>query len=85
MLDKLVPGPFIKIKIEHNSRSTFWNVTKFVFIVCPSRGPPKYIKTKVLTACFYFVQTFLKKFGTSLPTTFYARLFMKNISYAISY
>ena len=28
---------------------------KFVFIVCVSRGLPKYIKTKVLTTCFYFI------------------------------
>ena len=28
---------------------------KFAFIVFPSRGVPKYIKTKVLNACFYLI------------------------------
>ena len=41
-----------KIKIEHISGSTVWNVIQFVFIVCPSWGLPKYNKTKVLTTCF---------------------------------
>ena len=49
MLEKLVPDPFIKSKIEHGSRSTVRNVTKLAFIVWPSRGLPKYIKTKVMT------------------------------------
>ena len=37
------------------SRSTVWNVKKFAFILSPSRGLPKYIKTNVLTTCFYFI------------------------------
>ena len=41
-----------KIKIKHISGSTVLSVIKFVFIVCPSRVLPKYIKTKVLTTCF---------------------------------
>ena len=36
-----------KIKIEHISESTVWNVIKFVFIVCPMWGLSKYIKKKV--------------------------------------
>ena len=40
-------------KIEH--------ISEFVFIVCPSRGLSKYIETKVLTICFYLVETFFKK------------------------
>ena len=49
MVEKLVLDPFIKkkIKIEHISRLPVWNV----FIVCPSRGLPKHVKTKVLTTC----------------------------------
>ena len=49
MVEKLVLDPFIKkkIKIEHTSRLPVWNV----FIVCPSRGLPKHVKTKVLTTC----------------------------------
>ena len=47
------PIPFYKkIKIEHISWSTVWNIIKFVFIVCLRRGLPKYIKTKVPTTCF---------------------------------
>ena len=56
------PRPFkIKIKIENISGSTVWNVIKFVFIVCPSRGLLKYIKTKALSTCFYFIKSFFKK------------------------
>ena len=44
-----------KIKIEHISGSAVGNIIKFVFILCPSRGLPNYIKTKVLTTCFYFI------------------------------
>ena len=48
--------------IEYNMRNIFLEksytkyngkVLKFVFIVCPSRGLPRYIKTKLLTTCFY--------------------------------
>ena len=39
-------------KIEHISESTLLNFLKFVFIVCPSVGLPKYTKTEVLTTCF---------------------------------
>ena len=31
------------------------------FIVCPSRGLSKYVKTKFQTTCFYFISSFLKK------------------------
>ena len=55
VLEKLVPNPFLKNKIEHNSGSTVLNFMKFVFIVCPSQGLPKYIETKMLTACFYLI------------------------------
>ena len=43
------PTPFQKIKIEHISRLSVCNVTQCVFIVCPSRGIPKYIQITVLT------------------------------------
>ena len=55
MKEKLVADPFIKIIIEHISGSTVLNVIKIVFIACPSRGLPKYIKTEVLTTCFYLI------------------------------
>ena len=39
-------------KVEHIFESTIWNVINF-FIVCQSRGLPKYVKTKLLTTCLY--------------------------------
>ena len=53
-MEKLVPGLLKKKKKknEHVFRSTVGNVIQFVFIVCPSRGLPKYVKTKVLNTCF---------------------------------
>ena len=56
--------------MENISELTVWNVIDFVFIVCPSWGLPKYIKTKVLTTCFYLMSNFFrnkKRSGTSLP------------------
>ena len=37
-----------------------WNVIKFVFNVCPSRGLPKYVKTKVMITCFWLIKLFQK-------------------------
>ena len=45
--------PFIKNQ-NWAYGSTVWSVIKFVFIVCPSRGLPKYIKSKLLSTYFYF-------------------------------
>ena len=52
VLNKLVSDTFNKIKIEHITELAVWSVIQFVLIVCPRRGLPKYIKTKVLTTCF---------------------------------
>ena len=41
MVEKLVPDPFIKIRIELISGPIVWNVIKFVFIVCSSRKSTK--------------------------------------------
>ena len=63
----------MKNQIDNISGSTFWNVIKFVFLVYPSRGRPKYIKTTVPTPCFYF-KLFLKKkksSGTNLLSHFF--------------
>ena len=76
MVEKLVPGPFIKTKIEHNSESTVWNVTKFGSNMFSSRDPPKYVadhlplnKVKLflkkrylkLVSLHYFLQHFKSK------------------------
>ena len=48
-----IPRPFckkLKLSMTLDQQSEF---LKFVFIVCPSRGLTKYIKTEVLTICFY--------------------------------
>ena len=77
------PRPFYKFVI---SGSTFWNVVKLFFIVCPSQGLPKYVKTKVLATCFYLIQSFLKNkknSGTGIPTSFSAWFLKKNIYHAL--
>ena len=42
---------------EASPRPSLWinslKCYKFVFILCPSRGPQKYIKTKVTNTCSY--------------------------------
>ena len=60
-MQKLGPESFIKIKIEHISGSTVWNVMKIVCIVSASRDLPKFSKTMVLTICFYPRQSFFIK------------------------
>ena len=50
-----VPRPFYKkskFSMALDQQSEF---LKFVFIVCPSRGQTKYIKTEVLIVCFYLL------------------------------
>ena len=44
-----------KIKIDHTSGSTVWYFLQFAFVVCPSQGLPKYIKTKVHGTCFFYL------------------------------
>ena len=46
---------FLKLEIELIAGSTIWNFVHFLFIVCPSRGLLKYIKTKKLTSGFYLI------------------------------
>ena len=49
------PRPFLK---KNQNRTYFWITSlKFysVFIVCKSRGLPKFIETKVLTTYVYFI------------------------------
>ena len=56
MVEKLVSDPFMK----NQNWAYLWiedveDVIKFVFIVCSSRGLPKYIKIKVPSTCFYLI------------------------------
>ena len=75
VVGKLLPDPFLKNKSWANLWSTVWIFIQFVFIVWQSWGIPKYIETKVLTTCFYFISNFWKnkkRSGTCLPASFSA-------------
>ena len=81
LVEKLFPDSCPN-PIEHISGSTCWKVIQFVFVVCPSHGPPKYIKTKRLTTSFY-LKAFLKnkeRSGPSVPASFSAWSLNKHIS-----
>ena len=71
VVEKLVPDPFIKTKIEHNSESTVWSVIKFGSNVFSSRDLPKYGADHLP---LNKVELFLKKkrSGTSLLILFSA-------------
>ena len=60
---------FLKKKIKHISESTAWNLI-VCFFVCPIRGLPKYIQTKVLTTCFNSILSFFKKTEGGLEMVF---------------
>ena len=51
------PRPFSK----NPKLSISLDVMEFVFVVCPSRGLPKYIKTKVLSICLYLIKNIFTK------------------------
>ena len=54
--------PSSKIEIEHISASTAWKfIYSLYFIVCPSQRQPKYIKYKVISACFYLIWSIFEK------------------------
>ena len=60
VVDKLVPDPFLKIKIEHISESI---VSKEFYRTCfycmASWGLSKYIEIKLQATCFYLILGFL--------------------------
>ena len=64
------PTPIPKNKIKHIFGSTAWNFIQFVFIVYPDWKVPKYIKTKVLTTCFYLTAWKVSAFGVILVRIF---------------
>ena len=64
------PTPIPKNKIKHIFGSTAWNFIQFVFIVYPDWKVPKYIKTKVLTTCFYLTAWKVSAFGVILVHIF---------------
>ena len=89
VVEKLVPDPFLKIKIDDISGwSTVRNFLQLAFIVRPSPWLPKYMEVKVLNTCFYIVRPSpgLPKYiegkvlTSSLPDSFFAWFLNKNIS-----
>ena len=81
VVEKLVSDCFLK----NQNWAYLWmnslKYIKFVFIVYPSQGLPKYINTKVLTTCFYFIYSFFKKQKWSLRLVSLPKLlheFLKN-------
>ena len=72
--------------MEHISGSTVLNILRFAFIASPSRDLPKYIKTKLLTTCFYLYKALLsnkKRTETRLPASSCAWFLKKNSSCVI--
>ena len=66
-MEKLVPNPFLKKeKTEHTSGWRVWSFIQFIFIAFLSRVLPNYIETKVLTTCFYLIQSFFYKTKRSM-------------------
>ena len=83
-LENLFLIPFKKTKIKHIAEWTFWNVIDFAVMICPSRVlsvqvSKCWLLASTLHEAFFF---FLKKKGrsrTSLPVTFFAWFWKKNI------
>ena len=81
-----MPDSFKIIKNQQISGSTVWNFINF--IVCSSRGLPRYIKTQMLITYFHVSKRFLENktmSGTSLPVSFSAWFLKKNSSLIIFY
>ena len=83
------PRTFSRKSNWANLGSTVWDFIQFVFIVCPSRGLPKYIASKMLTTCFYFIKLFWKtKRGLGLVSLphfrhdFWGKIFLRSYSFS---
>ena len=67
---------------SHKLFSKKQNCIQFVFMLCPSRGLPKYIETKLLTSGFYLIIRFSrnkKKSWDSVSCSFSAWFWKKTI------
>ena len=53
--EEILNGNFIfcAMKTEHIPESTVWSVIMFDLNACPRQGLLKYIRTKMLTTCFF--------------------------------
>ena len=74
MVEKLVPEPFPKMKIEHISGSIASSLIQFTFIVWQVEGYRNILKLSCRPLAFTSHKAFLKnkKSGTSLPVSFSA-------------
>ena len=78
VVEKLISDPFIKNENWAYLRINSLKCYKFFFLVCQSRGVPKYIKIKVLTSCLYLYLTlvslphFLLDFKRKMLYLFYS-------------
>ena len=80
VVKKLVPDPFLKYQNWVYLQINNLNFYTVCFFVCPSRGLPKYVKTKVLNVCLYlFIKLFWKKIRswTSLWNELVAEMLQK--------
>ena len=77
---KLVPDTFQKSQNWGHIWINSLEFYTFCFYCIPIRVLPKYIKTKLLTTCFYLTCE-----TTTLPALFSAWFLKKNVSYIIFY
>ena len=86
VVEKLVPGPFLKN--QNWAVSIFWSFIYFGFIVCQVENYRNWLKLRCRLLVFTFYKAFLKNkkwSGTSLPASFFARFLKKNISLVTFY
>ena len=86
VVEKLFLEPSLKIKIEPISGSTAQSFIQFVFIDCQVEDYRSILKLSCRTLAFVSYQASLnnkKRSGTSLPASFSAWCFKKNISLVI--
>ena len=83
---KLVPDPFIKIKTEHTSGSTVWNVINLFLFYITVETHQNILRYWPLTFLMYkAILKNKKRSGTSLAALSSVWFFKKNISDAIFY
>ena len=61
MEQKLFQDPFLKNQNWEYLWVDSLKCYKYVFILCPNQGPPKYTGTKVRNTFFYLIWSFLEK------------------------
>ena len=88
VVEKLFPDPFLKIQNWVNLWINILKFLYFVFIVCQVEDYRKWSELSCRPLAFTSYKAFLKnkkRSGTSLPTSFSAWFFKKNISVIFYY